>query len=112
MQKKEPTTRAEMIDDAIESVRRELDEAAATRKMWAYYTLERYSEDGECNGRDWDGENLLNQMGTVGWELVSTTYVPLIPNDDLVRGKWVWNFKREIDDDPELRMEELQRSLI
>jgi hypothetical protein len=111
MQKKEPTTREEMIDDAIQSMKTEVS-STVKRTMWAYYTLERYSEDGECNGRDWDGENLLNQMGTVGWELVSTTYVPLIPNDDLVRGKWVWNFKREIDDDPELRMEELQRSLI
>ena len=111
MQKKEPTTREEMIDDSIQSMKTEVI-STVKRTMWAYYTLERYSEDGECNGRDWDGENLLNQMGTVGWELVSTTYVPLIPNDDLVRGKWVWNFKREIDDDPDLRMKELQRSLI
>ena len=111
MQKKEPTTREEMIDDALQSMKTE-DSSTVRRTMWEYYTMEKYTEGGECSGRDWDGENLLNQMGTLGWELVSTTYVPLIPNVDFERGRWVWNFKREIDADPDLRMEELQRSLI
>lgn len=74
-------------------------------KMWEYHELESYVlevwfddaiqdvEQKEYNRRQY----ILNNMGSGGWELIGTRYIPVKPaKDGNPRGKTYDTFKREI----------------